>query len=151
MVSIGAALIDDDRHLVVGAQGRWAYGFDELVTELARLQSTYGLPIVMDTKGPGGDLIPDLELQGIQIVAAGLEQFIDGCALVEDGVRLGTLVHHGHPDLDEAAEGARWRPVGDRKVLGRRQSVTDLSMLEAVALAAHGASANDSLKGVGIW
>jgi len=36
-------------------------------------------------------------------------------------------------------------------VLGRRQSVTDLSMLEAVALAAHGASANDSLKGVGIW
>ena len=43
------------------------------------------------------------------------------------------------------------RPVGDRKVLGRRQSVTDLSMLEAVALAAHGASANDSLKGVGIW
>lgn len=151
MVSIGAALIDDDGRLVVGAQGRWAYGFDELVTELARLQSTYGLPIVMDTKGPGGDLIPDLELQGIQIVAAGLEQFIDGCALIEDGVRLGTLVHHGHPDLDEAAEGARWRPVGDRKVLGRRQSVTDLSMLEAVALAAHGASANDSLKGVGIW
>ena len=41
MVSIGAALIDDDGRLVVGAQGRWAYGFDELVTELARLQSTY--------------------------------------------------------------------------------------------------------------
>lgn len=75
-----AVLIDDDGHLVVGAQGRWAYGFDELVTELARLQSTYGLPVVMDVKGPGGDLIPDLELQGIQIVAAGLEQFIDGCA-----------------------------------------------------------------------
>lgn len=64
---------------------------------------------------------------------------------------VGHLKDHGHPDLDEAAEGARWRLVGDRKVLGRRQSVTDLSMLEAVALAAHGASANDSLKGVGIW
>ena len=51
MVSIGAALIDDDGRLVVGAQGRWAYGFDELVTELARLQSTYGLPVVMDVKG----------------------------------------------------------------------------------------------------
>jgi hypothetical protein len=44
-----------------------------------------------------------------------------------------------HPDVDDvledAVQAAVWRPVGDRRLLGRRQSAGHVDALEAAVLA----------------
>jgi hypothetical protein len=132
--SIGAVSMLEDGRPLLGAVDR-REGTDWLTGELLRLQATYSCPVVIDAKGPAGDLIDDLRAAGVVVTEARLEDLIEACAKAYDRVQTGQLAHEGHPELDAAAQAARWRTVGDRRVFGRRSSTSDISMLEAVVLA----------------
>jgi hypothetical protein len=113
-----------------------------LITEAKRIQDLYQCAVAVDLKGPAGTLVPRLEEAGVKVTTAKLEDYVQACADMVEDVRTRTLAHMGHPDLDEAVLGARWRTVGDRRVFGRKQSVSDIAMLEAATLAAWGLRAN---------
>jgi hypothetical protein len=54
-----------------------------------------------------------------------------------DAVEAGTVRHSNEPALNTAVRAARWRPLGDTRVLDRKGDL-DISPLDAVALAAWG-------------
>lgn len=134
--SIGAAGSN-----VVGAVDRRP-GTGWLVPEAKRLQETYRCAVVVDGRGPAADLIPALEAAGVALTIAATSDVQDACAGIFDLVQSRELTHPGHPDLDEAVRGARKRDVGDRWAWGRKQSTSDVSMLEAATLALWGAGHN---------
>lgn len=111
-------------------------GVSWLVGEALRLQTTYDCPVVVDGRGPAKDLIKDLEDAGVEVTEATLDEYAEGCSRLIDKARERLLGHPGAPELDEAVAGAVWRNAGDRQVWGRRKSAADVSMLEAVTLAA---------------
>jgi len=59
---------------------------------------------------------------------------------LSDAVEAGTVHHGNEAALNTAVRAARWRPLGDTRVLDARGSV-DVSPLRAAALAVHGLSA----------
>lgn len=141
--SIGSAGLLPDGRLLVGKAQRIdlldeGQGKSHLLAEVSRIQQWWGCAVVIDEKGPAGDLIEDFEAAGVKVTKANLNYYIDACADMCDHVRDRTLVYIADPegDLDNAALAARWREVGDRRVFGRKQSDGDISMLEAVTLAA---------------
>ena len=139
----GCGVFDDGRRVVAPITRRPETGW--LVDEVARIQYQHGCAVVLDEKGPGGYLIEDLERAGVNVTRARLEDYITACADFTDAVRDRRLVHPGDKDLDDAVQGARWRPVGDRRVFGRKASETDVSLLEAVTLAMWGAESGPSI------
>lgn len=112
-----------------------------LVAEVKRIQDEHDCAVVMDEKGPGRDLIPDLRTAGVRVETINLEQLADATSRTYDAVRAGLLLHPQAAELDEAVRVADWRWVGDQRVVGRRQSADDVSMLEAAICATHGAEA----------
>lgn len=139
--SIGSAGILDDGRLLLAATDR-REGTEWLCAEVLRIQTKHKCAVVIDEKGPAGDLIEAFEAAGIDVTRASLNDYLDACAGITDKVRSQGLAHMGNPELDDSVLGARWRMVGDRRAFGRKTSVTDVSMLEAVTLATIGTDAN---------
>jgi hypothetical protein len=140
--SIGAAAMDGGR-LVVGAVDH-REGVRWLIAEAVRIQSERFLAILIDEKGPAGDLIADIEKAGGHVTPVNLEGYVRACSVIVDGVDDATLDIAADTEgaaLARAFDGSRWRSVGDgRQVFGRRKSIRDIAMLEAVTLAAYGAA-----------
>lgn len=114
-------------------------GVDWLAAELKRIQDEHDCMIVMDEKGPTKDILDDLLDADVAIEPMSLDEYAEACARFYDKVREGRVLHPASAELDDAVGGAEWRPAGDRRVWGRKQSATDVSMLEAASLAAHAA------------
>jgi len=133
--SIGAAGTLDDK-LLVGAVAR-REGTGWLVPEAWRIHQERGAPVVVARSA--ADLIPALEAVGFvanrSLIIARAGDTQDACAQIYDRVQQQTLAHAKHADLDESVYGAHRRNVGDRWVWDRKNSETDVSMLEAVTLA----------------
>lgn len=143
--SIGAASKSGEL-VSVGAVERRA-GVGWLVSEAKRIQGEYRCAVVVDGKGPTADLIPALEAAGIDLTVTNTADVLDACASLFDRVQERTISHPAHPDLDTAVVGANKRAVGDRWAWGRKGA--DISMLEAVTLAAWSATRLDG--GVLLW
>lgn len=110
-----------------------------IAEEARRIYKTYGCPVIIDGRGPGADLIDDLQDAGAWVVEANTQQYLDGCAELFDGVAGRRVVHmSGDAELNTAVTGAGKRPVGDRWAWSRTKSTNDVSVLEAVTLAAWG-------------
>lgn len=143
--SIGAAgaveIPDDDGtprpRLMVAAVKREA-GTGWLVPEAWRIHQERGCPVVVARSA--SDLIPALEavgfVAGMSMIIARTGDAQDACAQIFDRVQQGTLAHANHPELDTAVYGAHRRDINGRWVWDRKNSETDVSMLEAVTLAA---------------
>lgn len=142
--SIGAAGFTDDR--LVGGLVDKRLGIAWLGAELARIQGEHNVLIVMDDKGPAGDLIDGFEQDhDVTVTRVNMTEYIEACAAVLDHIRTDEVWLLPHPDLDAALEGSRWREVGDgRRLLGRKKSVVDIAAAEAVVLALHGAETRES-------
>lgn len=143
--SIGAAgavqILDDDgvlqdRLMVAAADRREGTGW--LVPEAWRIHSERGCPVVVARSA--ADLIPALEAVGFvagqSLIIARTGDAQDACAQIFDRAQQGTLAHAHHEELDTAVFGAHRREVNGRWVWDRKNSTTDVSMLEAVTLAA---------------
>lgn len=142
--SIGAATtLPDDRVFVAAVDRR--PDVDWAVAEVVRIQRERRCALVVDEKGPAGDLVPLIEDAGGVVTKANLSDYVQACADMSDRVKARQVAHLNHPDLNDAVVGARWRTVGDRRVFGRKVSVTDVSMLESVTLAMSATRANYDL------
>lgn len=139
MASIGAAGVLADGRSVVWAS-HYEPGVDWLQAEVLRIQRERDCLVVVDEKGPIGHLIDPFRKAGINVTVAKLNDYIEACALLTNRVSTKKVVHRGDSDLDDAVVGARWREVLDRRVFGRKVSVSDVSVLEAVTFALWGAS-----------
>ena len=91
----------------------------------------------IDEGSPANSLIADLEAAGLTIVkpsgrdvAAAWGSFYDAATNKE-----GKLAHRDDPVLNAAVAGAKERPLGDAKALGRRLATADISPLVAATLA----------------
>lgn len=145
--SIGAAAgvtIDEKPRILVGAVDR-RDGTGWLVPEAWRIHTEHGCPAVVSRSA--ADLIPALEAVGFTVrspqnphgtlIVARSGDAQDACAQIFDRVQQGILAHAHHEELDEAVYGAHKRVVsgGERWVWDRKNSTTDVAMLEAVTLA----------------
>lgn len=93
------------------------------------------VPFVIDSRGPGALLIPELTaLLGDRLVAASTSDVLDACAGIFQEVQERTFRHANYPELDAAVAAAVKRDVQDRWAWGRRRSNSDISTLEAATL-----------------
>lgn len=106
------------------------------VDYVADIQRRLRFPVVIDGGGPAATLIGDLEAAGVRLIIASTKDVLDACSGLYDRVQGKRIAHMGHEELEDAVRGAVKRPVGDRWAWGRRKSAADVSMLEAVTLAA---------------
>ncbi len=134
----GAAHVEiEEKPRLMGAAVDRREGTGWLVPEAKRLHETYGCRIAVTRSA--ADLIPALEAVGLrvghelEVVRAGDSQ--DACAVIYDRVQQGVFAHANHDDLDESVYGAHRRDVAGRWVWDRKNSETDVSMLEAVTAA----------------
>lgn len=109
-----------------------------LVAEVKRIQDEHDCMVVIDEKGPTKDLLEDLEDADVAVDTRSLDEYAEACSRLFDKVQVRGLLWRG-AELADAVAGAEWRSAGDRRVWGRKQSATDVSMLEAATLAAHAA------------
>lgn len=144
--SIGAAgrRIDDRVHAdaVERRQGSmW------LVDEAKRIQSDWQCAIVVDEKCPDANLIPALKAASVAVTVLKLEQCLDAVSWFIKAVKDDRIRHGNSDELTDAIQAAAWRTVTDRPIWGRKQSTDDVSMLEAVILAAWVASERYNVSG----
>ena len=140
--SIGAAAPWPDEVDVVnvGAVDR-RRGTTWLVAEAKRIQDKHRCAVVIDEKCPDASLPGDLKEAGVSVTIAKLDDCIEACSDLVNRVKDEKVTHQNTQELNDAISAAAWRMVGDRKLWGRKQSPADISMLEAVTLAAWKASA----------
>lgn len=124
----GEVLTDDDGNVVP-----W------FIAEAKRIQDATDCVVVMDEKGPTKDLIKDFEDADVALEKLTLDEYAEACSRFFRKVLAGLLMHPSSAELDDAVEGSCWRTVGDRRVWDRKNSTTDVSMLEAATVAAHAA------------
>jgi len=140
--SIGAGgMLADGR--VFGAAVDRRAGTGWLVPEAWRIHQERGCPVVVARSA--ADLIPALEAVGFEVgkslIVARAGDSQDACAQIFDRVQAGTFAHAHHDELDKAVYGAHRRTInGERWVWDRKNSTTDVSMLEAVTLASWAAA-----------
>ncbi len=156
--ALALAVAPDGAAAAIGASWRQANG--RLAVELvehrpgtawvparaAELVARHRSPILADRHGPAAPLVDALVAAGTAVNVVTLDAYATACAallldvveLVDvGGALVPRLVHAGDPELDLAAGSAGRRPLGERWAWARHGS--ELSALEAVTLAAHGA------------
>lgn len=133
--SIAAGAPWPDGKVHVGAVRR-ERGTEWLVAEAKRIQAERKCVVVMDEKCPDASLLKDLREAEVNVRTAKLEEYIEACSELVKRVQSKRVTHSHTTELDAAVKGAAWRMVTDRKVWGRKQSTSDVSMLEAATLAA---------------
>lgn len=114
------------------------------VGEVARVSREYDCPIVLDKGGPASFLVSDLEDEGVRLELIGTDRYVQAVADLVQAVDAGDVEHGNYPDLTAAAVAADWRKLGDRRVFARRSG--DISALEAVTLAHHGAMSSPAVR-----
>ncbi|MGH8430472.1 MAG: terminase [Solimonas sp.] len=132
----GAVQIDDAARMFVAAVDR-REGTGWLVPEAWRIHQERGCPVVVSRSA--SDLVPALEAGGFvageSLIIARAGDAQDACAQIFDRVQQQKLAHANHDELDTAVYGAHRREINGRWVWDRKNSTTDVSMLEAVTLA----------------
>jgi hypothetical protein len=68
----------------------------------------------LDRKGPAGVLEDDLRRLGVNVTAAGLDDYVTACADLYDAVESKRIEHGDDPELNAAVTNADKRKVGDR-------------------------------------
>ena len=138
--SIGAAAPWEDGRMNVGAVER-RRGTTWLIAEAKRIQDGHKCAVVVDEKCPDASIPGALADAGVVVTVAKLGDCIEACSEFVNRVKDMRVTHQRTTELDDAISAAAWRMVGDRKLWGRKQSSNDISMLEAVTLAAWKATA----------
>jgi hypothetical protein len=91
----------------------------------------------IDPASPAASLIPDIKAAGIDVYEPGMREVAAAWASFYDAAVNGKLAHRDDPTLNAAVAGAKERPLGDAKALGRKLATADISPLVAGTLARH--------------
>lgn len=142
--SIGAAGVRRDGRVHADAVER-RRGSTWLISEAKRIQVEHECLVIVDEKCPDADLITALKDEGVIVTVAKLNDCIEAHSWLVKANKEDRIRHGNTTELNDAIECASDRMVGDRKLWGRKQSTGDISMLEAVNLAAWKASASYEL------
>jgi len=110
-------------------------GTDWVVAEAKRLQDKLKCRVGIDSRGPAADLIDPLKAAGVNLRLLSTSDVQDASAAFFDKVQTAVIAHMSHPELEDAVRGAQWRPVLDRRAVGRRNSSADVSPLEGAVIA----------------
>lgn len=95
--------------------------------------------VVVDRAGPAGAVADDLDQAGAELVTVTPAQYAAGCVQLMDGLRARTVRYRAHPALDQAADAAVPRPIGDGMwAWGRRKSGGPICAVVALTLALWG-------------
>lgn len=121
-------------------------GTSWVVDEVCDISDRHAIPVAIAGSGPGADLVAPLrERLKDRLLVADMPALKDACAAFYDGVTESHAVfHNDSEELNRAAMGAVKRISGDRFLWGRKESETDVSMLEAVTLALWGAGQKEA-------
>lgn len=111
---------------------RW----DWVMPRALEIFKTHKVPLVVDGNGPAKPLIPFFVADGIDVHVASHSEVLDAFAVTYRLVQDARLLHGHYEELNASLDGATTRSVGDRKTWARRQSSSDLSVIEAMTLAA---------------
>ena len=138
-----------------GAGTGWA------LERIKELHAKHGAPFVIDTYGPSADLADKAERAGIPLIPVKTSSVSAACQSVYAGIvppkGAGTdwrpsWLYRSHPALDDAAELAAKRSVGDGAwCWGRRASVGSISALEAATLGTWGIDHMPEVAGIQIF
>lgn len=120
------------------------YGQDsaaKIVAEVVRLRDAHKpCAIPIDDKGPADFLIAPLEAAGVVLEKLSTRDVAAATSGLHAAVTETnpTFRHRGQPEVSASLAGARWKDLGDGKVLDRRRSTSDVTPFEVLALARWG-------------
>jgi hypothetical protein len=123
-------------------------GTDWVIRRLNALRERWKpVAIAIDSKGPAGSLLTELEKQGYakpedaedpaygDLLIPTAAEVAASCGQLIDAVTQATVRHIDQSRLNTAVVGAKSRPLGEAWGWGRKVSGTDISPLVAVTLA----------------
>lgn len=115
-----------------------------LFDDLVQLSQAHQVPLTYDDAGPARDVAERLRLAGVPLQPLSGRDYATSCQRLLSGVVNGTITHHPDLALDEAAQAATTRRMGEAWAFARRPTIssTPISPLTAAALAVW---ANDHL------
>lgn len=123
----------------IGELGNYGAGTAWVVDRTVELAKRHRAPVAVDTAGPAGTLIPELENAGVTVIKVGGRDFAHACASLYDAVADQKIrVRDAQPmfePLDHAVAVACRRPLGDAWAFARRNTSSDISPLVALTLA----------------
>lgn len=123
-------------------------GTDWVIRRLNALRERWNpVAVAVDSKGPAGSLLTELEKQGYtkpadaddpaygDLLIPTAAEVAAACGQLIDAVSQGTVRHIDQSRLNSAVVGAKTRPLGEAWGWGRKVSGTDISPLVAATLA----------------
>lgn len=128
-------------------------GTDWIVQRLLELKSRWNpVSFTLDTKGPAGSLLLELDDVGIRLprkaddgkrveprrgdlIIPTAQDYAGACGALVDAITQGKLRHLGQVALNSAVGGVSKRPLGDSYAWGRKTSTANIAPLVAVTLA----------------
>lgn len=133
-LSLGASIDGERKHLALIDRRRVTdlLGF---VANVARIQGDRKCPVLVRAKN---FLLPSLANAGVNVTVIDPDERAQAHADLAVAVENATVTHGDYPDLNKAVQEADWRLLDGRRVLDATKA--DISALDAVALALHGAT-----------
>ena len=116
---------------------------DAVTWMVERWERWQPVAVVIDNVGPASSLIPDLQQQGVRVVATNMRDFAGSCVRFYDAVSSRHVQHRRQPVLTLAVAAARTRKLGDSWAWARSSAAVDISPLVAASLAYWGSQLLD--------
>lgn len=110
-------------------------GVEWVVDRVVELTQRWGSTVAVDSYGPAGTFVAELEQRGVDVLPVSGNDFAQACAAFYDAVMAGSVRVRAHAALDAAAAGAHRKTSGDSWKWARRDASVDVSPLAAVTLA----------------
>lgn len=126
-------------HLAAVARMPFIAGQAAFVAEVARIAAKYNVPVGVQEKTGAALLSDALTAAGVRVHPVPFAGKVRADADLDDAVRTLQATHGNYDALNDAVAIAQWHYVGDQRVIDNKTG--DVSMLDAVSLARHIATA----------
>ena len=100
--------------------------------------------LVIDSKGPAGQLIGPLDRAGVEVHKPALEDLAHASSQVKEGISNRTVRHYDQPDMNAAVANVTRRPLADAWTWARKNEV-DVSPFTSATLAVLGLEQTEGL------
>jgi len=109
-------------------------GVEWLAARLGELTRKHRAPVAINSAGPLGYLIPELQQAGTRVEVVTASGYAEAAARLRTLIVSGGIAHRDDPRLNRAVDGIETRAAGDRAVWKKKDSTVDETPLVAVSL-----------------